>query len=988
MALSTGSKITSVRQGIHRLDLTSMPRCISSRTWRAAWLPWCAGKPSGRQVVACIGLLACIFTVSVIAGFIVSSSTVHATESDPEPRIGRIVFPPEIVLGQAATITVYGRNCGGQSSEAYLAVSFPSNPDPSHLSILESDATNSKIYWPGEQIWADYGQYQVVAQYPLAEAWQFPWPSLEERVLKIQVVPDQVGEFEFFVKMTARDMDSTWFYYPSAGDVDPQQNEYAYSRTINVVLPYADAEINNLDGTTQSVNYGETGTVQYSFTNTGTIDWTFGAGATLTKPDGTPVNLALQSVSLGPKQSTTVSWPFAADQFGQWNLRCRVWEEAATPVKPPLADTGDMVDYLMVEDPTPPIIAGVTFSSLPHSAGDDVKVFVRDIRDIESGVSSMRLYYQLPGQALKSVSMQENPDGGDPDDAKGIIPGWDIVSVGGIKFYVEATNHAGLLSRNPGNPGEYHSVLVNRMRMGNDIWVRIHNEQDRDVETVAKAAAYANIAYDFYKRFYFKDPATDDSETVNIHLSDLVDENSGSCNGDNIYVNLTTDPIYEACSWNVIAHELMHSIQYSYASKSSSDIFLWEGMAMWGGLWVASLETGGTLAEVAHYVIPPPPWEDDAEKGFTPFLNHPDVDFFRWDGGLMKEYVAAYLFCQYLVDGHGGVAVLERILDKLGEGYRGTEAVAEAVGTTEFATLFSEWVQWNWLDGYFTLDHFYKDLCIYVMKQPLADHFHDQVNPWAADYFSLEALSSNADGLLIDFQSAGGDNDFEVKVGLFRLGGWYDVIDATVNGVTEIPSPTSYDRIDVIVARPADTSGEYDIRISEVVSFPASTLEAAVRDAIGKSSGPITDSDLETLASLDASGKDIDDVSGLQSCPNLTSLRLRDNRISDIAPLAALTSLHDLDLRGNQVGDLSPLVANPGLGSGDVINLCGNPLSPDSMDVHIPELQNRGVTVIYDPGPVPGITPYGSLLALLFVMASALLIWRHGRYHISGTGDI
>jgi hypothetical protein len=40
-------------------------------------------------------------------------------------------------------------------------------------------------------------------------------------------------------------------------------------------------------------------------------------------------------------------------------------------------------------------------------------------------------------------------------------------------------------------------------------------------------------------------------------------------------------------------------------------------------------------------------------------------------------------------------------------------------------------------------------------------------------------------------------------------------------------------------------------------------------------------------------------------------------------------------------------VENPGLGPGDRVYLTGNPLSPDSINVYIPQLQARGVTVYY-----------------------------------------
>ena len=53
-------------------------------------------------------------------------------------------------------------------------------------------------------------------------------------------------------------------------------------------------------------------------------------------------------------------------------------------------------------------------------------------------------------------------------------------------------------------------------------------------------------------------------------------------------------------------------------------------------------------------------------------------------------------------------------------------------------------------------------------------------------------------------------------------------------------------------------------------------------------------------------------------------------------------------LAGNNISDLSSLVTNMGLGSGDEVDVRGNPLSHTSIKTHIPTLQGRGVTVKFD----------------------------------------
>lgn len=212
-------------------------------------------------------------------------------------------------------------------------------------------------------------------------------------------------------------------------------------------------------------------------------------------------------------------------------------------------------------------------------------------------------------------------------------------------------------------------------------------------------------------------------------------------------------------------------------------------------------------------------------------------------------------------------------------------------------------------------------------------------------------------------------------------------------------------------------SGNYSITANfeeeEAVTFPDPNLEAAIREAIGKPTGPIYPSDLEGLTSFSARERNITDPTGLEHCTNLTSLDLGYNQISNISPLAGLTNLLYLNLDGNQIGDISslaglmnlqglllvgnqvsdisslasltklnglqlagnhignisvlaqltnlqalyldgtqisdisPLVQNGGLSTGDYVYLSGNPLSSDSINIYIPELQARGVTVYY-----------------------------------------
>jgi hypothetical protein len=104
---------------------------------------------------------------------------------------------------------------------------------------------------------------------------------------------------------------------------------------------------------------------------------------------------------------------------------------------------------------------------------------------------------------------------------------------------------------------------------------------------------------------------------------------------------------------------------------------------------------------------------------------------------------------------------------------------------------------------------------------------------------------------------------------------------------------------------------------------------------------------LTGLTHLELWNNQISDISPLAGLTGLTHLELWNNQISDISPLANLASLAELDIAGNQIGDISPLVENEGLSEGDNVDLRWNPLSSDSINIYIPQLEARGVTVDY-----------------------------------------
>lgn len=205
------------------------------------------------------------------------------------------------------------------------------------------------------------------------------------------------------------------------------------------------------------------------------------------------------------------------------------------------------------------------------------------------------------------------------------------------------------------------------------------------------------------------------------------------------------------------------------------------------------------------------------------------------------------------------------------------------------------------------------------------------------------------------------------------------------------------------------------VMAESVMTFPDSNLEAAIREAIGKPTGAIYESDLTELYLLEADNKGIADLTGLETFREVSHIFLSSNRIRDISPLAnlegashlfldhnqirdisplafstyadvlglsyneinSLSGFHDvggdtidlshnritdlswmynvragiLMLDHNQISDIGPLVGNPSLRVGGVVSLHGNPLSDTSINTYIPALKAMGTQVSWDSYP-------------------------------------
>ena len=98
------------------------------------------------------------------------------------------------------------------------------------------------------------------------------------------------------------------------------------------------------------------------------------------------------------------------------------------------------------------------------------------------------------------------------------------------------------------------------------------------------------------------------------------------------------------------------------------------------------------------------------------------------------------------------------------------------------------------------------------------------------------------------------------------------------------------------------------VDVPDSVFFPDANLEDAVRSALNlQTNQPILPTPLAGLTTLNAGGRSITDLTGLEGATGLTTIDLTPNDISDVSPLSGLTQLESLGMGFNNIVDVSPL---------------------------------------------------------------------------------
>ena len=103
-------------------------------------------------------------------------------------------------------------------------------------------------------------------------------------------------------------------------------------------------------------------------------------------------------------------------------------------------------------------------------------------------------------------------------------------------------------------------------------------------------------------------------------------------------------------------------------------------------------------------------------------------------------------------------------------------------------------------------------------------------------------------------------------------------------------------------------SSNLSVYALDKVIIEDNNLKSVILSTLGKNEDyELNKSDMETITSLSAEGRNIESLKGLEYCSNLTYLDLKDNNILNVQALSSLKKLVKLDLDENKVKDISPL---------------------------------------------------------------------------------
>lgn len=149
-----------------------------------------------------------------------------------------------------------------------------------------------------------------------------------------------------------------------------------------------------------------------------------------------------------------------------------------------------------------------------------------------------------------------------------------------------------------------------------------------------------------------------------------------------------------------------------------------------------------------------------------------------------------------------------------------------------------------------------------------------------------------------------------------------------------VPAIYLDNQITMIASGDGSKNTPYEISVEAIEAvFDDKNLEASVRSKIEKPSGTLYASELTRITRLDASSRQINDLTGIEHLINLEELDLSYNGITGFSQLYKMSKLKSLELQYNNIEDLEFLIDIMGKTTYEVplvINLTGN--SVDTSD--------------------------------------------------------
>src|SRR6185503_13302056 len=115
---------------------------------------------------------------------------------------------------------------------------------------------------------------------------------------------------------------------------------------------------------------------------------------------------------------------------------------------------------------------------------------------------------------------------------------------------------------------------------------------------------------------------------------------------------------------------------------------------------------------------------------------------------------------------------------------------------------------------------------------------------------------------------------------------------------------------------------------AQEVTVPDPGLNAAIRAALQKPSGPLTQQDMLSLTVLSACCRNISSIQGLEAARNLTILDLHSNSLTNCIVPNSLTNLQIIDLLQNQ---LTSFVVPTALSNLTIVDIAFNSLAHCSL---------------------------------------------------------